>query len=132
MDFAIFTITIGLPTLVALTLIGHVGLPPLRARIRDSMDRRAAIRCQGLHVQHNNAEIEHLWIEKRLRSPGFHIDGTERLLLAWITEEAMLLDPEELGYVLPRQEELIALLASSPAKTKSKKRKSARPERVLQ
>ena len=65
---------------------------------------------QAAHVMTNADEVRILWIEARLRQPDYSLDGRAGRLLGWLEQEAPLLSGEEVGLLIPIQEELSALL----------------------
>ena len=75
---------------------------------REGVDR---VRTQGAHVRANQSEVQRLWVEARLRQPDLHLDGRARHLYTWAEQELGLLDGEDVGLLLPVQEELIRELS---------------------
>jgi len=103
-----------LPFLFAVAIVVGGVYPYLREEYVKWHENWMATRTQQAHVQANEAEISRLWIEARLRLPGYHVDGRSADLYQWIEQEQPLLRREEVGLILPVQEELIEVLEAPP------------------
>ena len=81
---------------------------------RASVDR---LNTQGAHVRANQSDIRELWVDARLRQPGFYLDGRAHDLYEWTEQELRVLDGEDIGLLLPVQEELIRDLSGANIQT---------------
>ena len=109
--------TSPLALLLPILLSGLVVLAGTGRYLSDELKKwrwgRDMINTQAAHIAANASEVRVLWVEARLRQPDYSLNGRAGKLLGWLEQEAPLLSGEEIGLLIPVQEELSALLSGT-------------------